>query len=233
MTSSNQAKLGILMLETQFPRINGDIGNPKTWPFPVEYAVVPGATPRAIVCDDTSAFVEAFVAQGQQLVANGCTGIATSCGFLALIRGQLATRLGVPVASSALEQAAQINAMLTPDQTLGILTISEASLSPAHLSAADVPQNVIVAGVEETHFGQTILNDAPKLDIETARHELVDAAKTLKERCPDLGAILLECTNMPPYAQDIMIATGVPVFSTVTYLKWFHAGLRPEVFTQP
>ena len=233
MTPERNAKLGILMLDTRFPRIPGDVGNADTWDFPVDYAVVPGATPQAIVCEDQAPFVDAFVEQGTRLVARGCAGIATTCGFLALIRPQLAARLGVPVAASALEQAAQIKATLAPDRVVGVLTISEGSLSPAHLDSAGVPKGTPVAGVEDTRFGRTILGDAETLDVEAARADLTNAAQRLLRARPDTGAILLECTNMVPYAPDIHAATGLPVYSVYTYLTWFQQSLAPRRFPLP
>lgn len=224
------ARLGILMLDTRFPRILGDVGNAASWPFPVRYAVVPGATPEAIVCDDIEPFVQAFIAAGRALVAEGCTGIATTCGFLALIRPRLAEALGVPVAASALEQAGQISACLPPEQQVGILTISAGSLSSAHLRAAGVPDGSPVVGLEGSSFAQTILGNLPELDIAQARAEMVQAALRLVDAHADVGAILLECTNMVPYAPDIALATGRTVHSIHSYLNWFHAGLLPPRF---
>lgn len=230
MVKDTGARLGILMLDTRFPRILGDVGNAGSWSFPVRYAVVPGATPEAIVCDDIEPFVEAFIAAGRGLVAEGCTGIATTCGFLALIRPRLAKALGVPVAASALEQAGQIAACLPPGQKVGILTISAGTLSPAHLRAAGVPEGSPVAGLEGSSFAQTILGNAAELDVAQARADMVQAANRLVTTNPDVGAILLECTNMVPYAPDIAAATGRPVHSIHSYLNWFHAGLQPPRF---
>ena len=50
------ACLGILMLEAKFPRIPGDVGNAGTWPFPVQYRVVPGATPKRVVLERAKAY---------------------------------------------------------------------------------------------------------------------------------------------------------------------------------
>lgn len=230
MVKDTGARLGILMLDTRFPRILGDVGNAGSWPFPVRYAVVPGATPEAIVCDDIEPFVEAFIAAGRGLVAEGCTGIATTCGFLALIRPRLSKALGVPVAASALEQAGQIAACLPPEQKVGILTISAGTLSPAHLRAAGVPEGSPVAGLKGSSFAQTILGNAAELDVAQARADMVQAANRLVATNPDVGAILLECTNMVPYAPDIARATGRPVHSIHSYLNWFHAGLQPPRF---
>ena len=233
MANEPKARLGILMLDTQFPRIPGDVGHAGSWPFPVRYAVVRGATPEAIVCDDIEPFVQAFIAAGRDLVAEGCTGIATTCGFLALIRPRLAEALAVPVAASALEQAGIIAASLPPRQRVGILTISAASLSPAHLRAAGVPEGSPVEGLEESSFAQTILGNRRNLDVAQARKDMVLAAQRLVARHEDVGAILLECTNMVPYAIDIAAATGRPVHSIHSYLTWFHAGLQPPVFAAP
>ena len=230
METNTQAPLGILMLETRFPRILGDVGNPQTWPFPVRYGVVTGATPQAIVCEDIDPFVQAFINKGRTLVAEGCVGIATTCGFLALIRPQLATALGVPVAASALEQAGQILPMLAPDQRLGVLTISASTLSSAHLTAAGVPPDTPIQGMEGSSFAVSILGNETTLDVATARIEMAAAATKLVADNPEIGAIILECTNMVPYAPDIQRATGRPVFSIYTYLRWFYAGLAPKPF---
>ena len=230
MATEHNALLGILMLDTQFPRILGDVGNADSWQFPVRYGVVAGATPDAIVCSDMEPFVEAFVAEGRALIAKGCTGIATTCGFLALIRPRLSAALGVPVAASALEQAGQVQAMLPAGKTVGVLTISAASLTPAHLKVAGVPTGAPVRGLDGSAFATSILGNKTTLDVDRARQELVSAAHSLITDAPQVGAILLECTNMVPYAADIARATGRPIYSIYTYLTWFHAGLMPRPF---
>lgn len=227
------ARLGILMLDTQFPRIPGDVGNADTWPFPVRYHVVQGATPQAIVCNDPEPFVQDFIAAGHDLIAQGCTGIATTCGFLALIRPRLSQALGVPVAASALEQAAQVQSMLPPDQRLGILTISRSSLTRGHLDAAGVPGNAAVHGLDHSGFAAPILGNCRDLDVQAAKSDMINAARSLVDAAPDIGAIILECTNMAPYANDISRAVQRPVYSIVSYLGWFHAGLVPMGFPPP
>lgn len=230
MATENRAILGILMLDTQFPRILGDVGNADSWDFPVRFGIVKGATPDAIVCSDIEPFVEAFIEKGRELIAQGCTGIATTCGFLALIRPRLSAALGVPVAASALEQAGQVQAMLPNGKTTGVLTISAKTLTTAHLEVAGVPADAPVQGMDGSTFARSILRNEATLDVERARQEMVAASMKLVEDAPNVGAIILECTNMVPYADDIARATGRPVFSIYTYLTWFHAGLVPRGF---
>lgn len=233
MRPAHQGTLGILMLDTRFPRILGDVGNAQTWPFPVLYGVVPGATPQAIVVDDMEPFVQAFINEGRALIDQGCRGIATTCGFLALIRPRLCAALGVPVAASALEQAPLILPLLHGAQRLGVLTISASSLTAEHLRVAEVPQNTAVQGMEGTGFARSIMQNHDTLDVAAARAEMLAAAKSLLDMNPDVSAIILECTNMVPYAADVQAVTGCPVFSIYTYLRWFHAGLCARQFEQP
>lgn len=225
------ASVGILMLNTRFPRIPGDIGNAGTWPFPVQFKVVTDATPDNVVRGDASPLLDAFIAAGRDLVDLGCDGIATNCGFLVPFQAEMSRALGVPVASSSLLQASLIKQTLPADQRLGILTISAETLTTKHLDAAGIAHDTPVGGTGAgSHFTTKVLGDALEIDFEQARQDNIVAAQRLVADHPDIGAILLECTNMVPYAADIRRATGRPVFSIYTYLLWFQAGLLPRRF---
>jgi Asp/Glu/hydantoin racemase len=228
------ATIGILMLEARFPRIPGDMGNALTWPFPVHYRVVRGASPDRVVRQGARGLLDAFVAAGRELVADGADGITTNCGFLSLYQPELSEALGVPVAASALMQGPMIQALLPPGRRAGILTISKESLTPEHLARAGVAQGTPVWGTAGgREFTRAILGDEPRLDVEAARADMVAAARAFVAAHPDLGAILLECTNMVPYAADVRAVTGLPVFSILNFVSWFQASLVPPRFPLP
>ena len=225
------ATLGILMLETRFPRIHGDIGNAATWPFPVQYRVVPSATPERVVLGDPEPLFERFVAAGRDLVAAGCDGIATNCGFLVPFQDRMADTLGVPVASSSLMQVPLVARMIPSNRRVGIVTISAGTLGPRHLAAAGIADGTPIVGTDpDGEFSAKILHDAAEMDFDRARRDVVTACRRLVDEHPDVGAIVLECTNMVPYARDVRRATGLPVFSIYTYLCWFQAALLPRRF---
>ncbi len=227
------ASVGILMLNTQFPRIPGDIGNAATWQFPVQYKVVQSATPDNVVRGDATPLLQSFIEAGRELADLGCDGIATNCGFLVPFQAEMSRALGVPVASSSLLQASLIAQTLPADQSLGILTISSETLTHKHLDAAGIARDTPVGGTGAgSHFTTQVLGDAAEIDFELARQDNVSAALKLVNDHPAIGAILLECTNMVPYAADIRRATGRPVFSIYTYLLWFQSGLLPRRFPQ-
>jgi len=225
------AGVGILMLETRFPRIPGDMGNAATWPFPVLYKVVRGASPDLVVRRGAEGLAERFVEAARELVADGADGITTNCGFLALFQDQLAEAVGVPVATSSLMQVPMVQKLLPPGRRVGVLTISKASLSPEHLKASGVPLDTPIAGTDDgREFSRAILGDEATLNVELARADLIDAGRQLVTQAPETGAIVLECTNMVPYAADLRQALGLPIYSIYSFISWFHAGLMPRLF---
>lgn len=225
------AAVGILMLETQFPRIPGDTGNAETWPFPVLYKVVRGASPNHVVRHNAEGLTEQFIDAACELVADGADGITTNCGFLVLIQDQLAQAVGVPVISSSLMQIPMLQNILPPSQRVGILTISKSTLTAEHLRAAGIPADTPIAGTDQgQEFSHAILDDEPTLDVALARADIINAGQQLITEFPETGAIVLECTNMVPYAADLRQALNVPIYSIYSFVTWFQSGLRPRIF---
>ena len=227
------AAIGILMLEARFARVPGDMGNALTWPFPVQYRVIRGASPERVVLHRAEGLLQPFLDAAADLVAHGCAAITTNCGFLSLFQRELAAHVGVPVATSALMQVSWVNATLPPGKRAGVVTISAGSLTPAHLRAAGAPEDTPMVGCEDGRelFPVLIRGIRDDLNTEAAEADVVAAAHKLVAANPDVGAIVLECTNMPPYAASVQTATGLPVFDSVTLLHWLHRSVQPQRFS--
>ncbi len=224
------APLGILMLQARFPRIPGDMGNAGTWPFPVLYRVVPGASPERVVLQGARGLLPDFLAAAAELVGHGAEAITTNCGFLSLFQHEIAAHVGVPVATSALMQVPLVQAMLPPGQRVGVVSVCAASLSAAHLAAAGAPTDTPLAGTEggREFFRVLIRAEQEDMDIDRAEQDILDAGRALVAAHPEVGAIVLECTNMPPYAARLRGELGLPVFDIYTLVSWLHGGLRPR-----
>jgi hypothetical protein len=228
------ARVGILMLETRFPRIPGDMGNAETWPFPVLYKVVPGASPRRVVCERSAGLLDEFLAAAAELVRLGADGITTTCGFLSLYQRHIAAHVGVPVATSSLMQIPFIERVLPPGKRVGVLTVSSANLSGEHLRAAGADPETPVAGTDNgSEFSRVMLNDEERLDVAAAERDILAAGDRLVASHDGIGAVLLECTNMVPYARALSQRLRLPVFSIYTFVTWFHSGLIPREFGYP
>ena len=224
------APLGILMLDARFPRIPGDMGNATTWPFPVLYRVVRGATPERVVLQGAQGLLPAFLDAAAELVALGAEALTTNCGFLSLFQAELAAHAGVPVMTSSLLQVPWVQATLPPGQRVGLVTVSASTLTPRHLAAAGVDADTPVAGTENGRefFRVLIRAESHDMDVGLARQDVLDAGADLVRRHPEVGAVVLECTNMPPYAAALRRAIRRPVYDIYSMVTWFHAGIRPR-----
>jgi len=228
------ARVGILMLETRFPRVPGDMGNAETWPFPVLYKVVPGASPRRVVCEKAEGLLDGFLATAAELVRLGADGITTTCGFLSLYQKEIAANVGVPVATSSLMQIPFIERVLPPGNRVGILTVSAANLTVEHLSAAGADPATPVVGTDGgSEFSRVMINDEERLDVAAAERDILAAGDRLVGSHEGIGAVLLECTNMVPYARALSQRLRLPVFSIYTFVTWFQSGLIPREFGHP
>jgi hypothetical protein len=218
--------LGILMLDTEFPRVPGDVGCAETFAFPVRYAGVAGATVDEVVHHHERLLLPQFVAAGQRLADEGCVGLATTCGFLARWQKELADALPVPVLASALLQAPLVERTLAAGRRVGIVTYSAASLAPEVLQAAGVNPYAPLEGVDPAgYFADAIRNGATSIDRARMADDVVAAARRLVSAHRDVGAIVLECANMPPYTAAVKAAVGIPVFDAAQLIGWFHAGV--------
>src|SRR5439155_19318417 len=129
-------------------------------------------------------------------------------------------------------QVPWVQATLPPGKRVGLVTVSGSTLTPAHLEAAGVPLDVPMTGTENGREFFRVLIKAEKddMDVALAEQDILDAGKALVARHPDVGAIVLECTNTPPYAAALQQAVGLPVYDIYSMVSWFRAGLRPRVF---
>jgi hypothetical protein len=215
--------LGILMLDTRFPRIEGDIGNARSFAFPVIFRTMTGIGPDDAVAahPDRPRVLAALRANAEALAAQGAVGLSTSCGFLSLYQKELEKLSPVPVATSALLLIRTLEG-----RKVGVITASARNLTPAHLEAVDAPGDTPVEGLPiDGAFAATFLRNGLTLDRDAVERETIAAGRALLAKHPEVDTIVLECTNLPPYKSALRRALGVPVHDVLDLLKDFHARL--------
>ncbi|MEP0520036.1 MAG: aspartate/glutamate racemase family protein [Hyphomicrobiales bacterium] len=220
-------QIGILMLESQFPRLRGDIGHPDTFNPRALVKIVTDATPKRVVHENAEGLVGRFIKAAQELQMQGATLITTSCGFLVLHQAKLQNAVDIPVVSSSLLAVPDaLRELKLKGLRPAILTISKSSLSAEHLSAARINEDIpINAPKLNGAFCTSILKNQSYMDAAAAREEVIDAAKKMIADHSKIGAIILECTNMPPYANEIALICKVPVLSLTNLLPHCASGL--------
>ncbi|SNT73921.1 aspartate/glutamate racemase family protein [Paracoccus seriniphilus] len=217
--------IGIIVLDCEYPYVPGNVANATTYDFPVRYAVAEGADNHRLIFDRDLSLLEPFKEAARKLEAEGVRAITGACGFMALFQQEIAASVDIPVFMSSLLQVPFMHRIT--GRRVGIITADQSQLSSEHLErsgiTADIP--LAIGGMEDcAPFRQAIFYPDGTLDDDAIRAGAVARALRLQEDNPDLGAILLECSDLPPYAHDIQAATDLPVFDFVTMINNVHQG---------
>jgi hypothetical protein len=229
--------IGILMLDTRFPRPRGDIGNALSYDFPVRYKIVRGAHATKIMGDHPDpSLLEPFVAAARELEAEGVKAITTSCGFLAPFQKQLVAAVNIPVFTSSLIQAPLIHAMLPPGKIIGVFTERGHHMNDDHFRGVGWSRDNIPVQIQgmkpEAQFPATYILGREELDTDVLRAEMIEMTEAFMASCNNPGAILFECTNMCPFAHDVAAVSGLPVFDVNTMINFFYRAANPVPFLQ-
>ena len=224
--------IGIIMLDTVLPRIPGDIGNPKTFPFPVLYNKVFGASSKRVVIEADAKLLQSFINAAQQLEKDGVKSVTTSCGFLSIFQQELSNSVDIPVFSSSLIQAHLVNSIIRSDQKIGIVTAVRQSLTQKHLIGVDIERYpLVITGMDKSEeFRSVFVNGKDNIDMDQCCQELLIVVEELVNSDQNIGAIILECTNMSPFSAAIQNRVGLPVFDIVTLIDYIYSSLKKRGF---
>jgi hypothetical protein len=224
--------VGVIVLNVGYPLIPGNVANASTFPFPVRYAVVEGADIPSLLAGDPSLLGPSLEA-ARGLVRDGCHAIVGACGYFARFQTAMAADLPVPVFMSSLLQVPLIVRSLRPGERLGIVCASAPSLDAATLQqvGASPIDPLVIRGMESSEeFRTSILQGKGWMDDAKVEEEVVTAALELCQAEPEVAALLLECSDMPPYARAVQRATGRPVWDFISLIEWIHAGVVRRAF---
>lgn len=219
------ATIGVLCLDSKFPKPPGHIKNPSGLDFPVIYETVTGATVPKLLANPGPEFIKPFIKAAQKLEAEGVRAITGSCGFLALYQRELADSVNVPVFASSLIQVPMVANMLGGPSRVGIVTASANSLTDRHFAAvgaSNIPK--VVTGLDEsTEFREVVLEGLRNdLDIAKVEREFLESVTSLINENRDIGALVLECTDLPPYAHRVQEEFALPIFDLTTLATMVH-----------
>ncbi|MFC3170343.1 aspartate/glutamate racemase family protein [Paracoccus fontiphilus] len=219
--------VGVLSLESYFPKPPGHIKNPSSLPFTTCYEILEGITVPELLNRPSDAMIGRLCDAARNLERQGVRAITGSCGFLALFQREIAEAVSVPVFLSALIQLPLVYQVTRAP--VGVLTASAPALTDRHLEgvgAQDVP--IVVQGLQDCEeFGAVILrNERDDMDLDKIQAELHGATTTLLARAPDIQALVLECTDLPPYAFSLQQTFGLPVFDLITLTTMIETTVR-------
>ncbi len=226
--------IGIIILNVNIPYLPGNVGNATTFPFPVQYIKVKEASLNRLIKEQDSSLLEHFIKAAKELESQGVKAITGGCGFTALFQKEVAASVSVPVFLSSLLQIPFIFQILKSGQKIGVVTADKSSLTNRHFNAVGVNPEIIplvIAGMEEKNeFREAILEEKGTLDSSKIEKELLDTVEEMIQTNPDIGAILLECSDLPPYSYKVQQKTGLPVFDYITMINFVHTAVVKNQF---
>lgn len=223
--------IGVMVLDTRFHRLPGDIANAETWRFPVQFRVVHGVRPQDVTEGNPSGVLARFYEAIDDLVALGVDGITTSCGFLAAVHPELRRHSPVPIATSSLMQIPLAMSLLPEGRTVGVVVSDKAALREAHFRNVGAPLDLPLGELApDGPIRSHMRADAPLADPVAQEREVLAVVERMLAETPSIGAIVSECANLPPFSAAIRRSFGLPVYDIVSLVEWMHAGLSPRRF---
>ncbi|MEH6472642.1 MAG: aspartate/glutamate racemase family protein [Halopseudomonas sp.] len=214
--------MGVISLESYFPKPDGHIKHPACFDFPVLYKTVKGATIDRLIRERDPELLKPFIEAAQELEREGVKAITGSCGFLALHQKAIADVVKIPVFMSSLIQVPLVSRMLASDQKVGVVVANSDALSHDHLvgvGIADEP--IVVAGMQDQpQFNAVILKgESNDLDMEQFEQELTSVVAAMLQANPEVGALVLECTDLSHFAPQLHQRFGLPVFDLTSLTR--------------
>jgi len=220
--------IGILLLNTHFPMIPGDVGNAGTYPFPVLYRVIDSLPTDFWATESAASRAPDVIAAARALQAAGVAAITSDCGYMAMYQRQVQAELSTPVFLSSLLQVPFIQRVLPEGKRVGVMVADSRRMTQQILRNVGIeqPESLAIAGMESQRaFWSAIIEENGLLDSDAIESEAVAVARELVSRHPDIGALLLECSNLPPYAAAIQAAVELPVFDFNTMIRFVYSAL--------
>lgn len=225
--------IGILLLDSPVPFIPGDVANATSYGFPVRFKKVTGFSVKKAIGGDKGIY-PALLCAARELKDNGVRAITGNCGFMALHQNQLKKDLNMPVFLSSLLQIPFIRQLIPENQKIGIITASQRNLTAPFLKTIGIKEKnkLVVAGLEDSpEFKSAVLDEKGSLDSEKIKDEVLEKAGILVKKHKDMGAVLLECSLLPPYAKDVADKTGLPVFDYMTMINFVFSALVKKTYS--
>lgn len=221
--------IGIIYIDdVWYPMMPGNIVNGYTFDFPVRLKAVEGLDIPNLFAAGDEVLLHILDACNQ-LKREGVRAISAACGFFGNYQKQVAEAMDIPIAISSLVQLPWIATLLKSNQKIGVLTADQSSLSDKLLNSCGVNEELKarlnVKDLRNAPEFSCILEGRGAFDNGKVEQEVVNAALEILNEDPNIGAILLECSDMPPYAYAVQAAVQLPVFDFTTLIRWLHTSV--------
>jgi len=224
--------IGVMIVDDVYPGFPGDVRNASAFPYPIQYEIIEDVDLEQLQCN-TDNIVEPILKTAKKLEIMGCRAITAECGYFAYFQKAVAGSVNVPVFMSSLLQVPFIQRVIGPNKDVGIVCAYKESLSERHLNnvGIETDSNYLIAGSMDEYYCSEFHNlwswykrpDPPEIYYDKAEAQMVKTCVEFYEKNPSIGAIMLECTGMQPFARAIQREVDLPVYSWGTLFDYIYS----------
>ena len=205
-----------------------DTQHSHTFPFSVIRGVVDGSYRDLI--DGSEEVKQQLLKTVKDLCSQGVSLIVGDCGLMILYQKEIAQASNVPVITSSLVLLPIISKIISPDKSIGIITGHSKLLQPHHIQSDSLDQGVllVIQGMEdEAHFSEVVIQRQAETNVYLMERDVFSAVDKLLAKENNIGAILLECSNLCPFAYAVTKKYKFPIFSINTAIEFIHQSICP------
>ena len=222
-------RIGIIAIDLEYPKLPGNVVNASTYDFPVLYEKVSFEIEALFRGDEE--IKEGIVNAAKKLEAEGVRAIIGACGFFAHFQEDVKEAVNVPVYLSSLCQLPSIKVGLRKGQKIAVIAASGESVTDGLLSAVGGSMDDIeVFDVGSMESFAPIRWGRHTLDNGRLTDDMRALGARIREEHPEVGAILLECSDLPPYAWAVQEGSGLPVYDFITLINWVERSVAQEPY---
>lgn len=221
--------IGIIALNLDYEKAIGNVANAQSFYFPVLYEIID--IDLELLFKGDASLNDAIITAAKKLENSGVRAIIGACGFFAHYQKLLKESVNIPVFASSLLQVPLIESSLADDKKIAVFAANGDNIGQALIALGNTnTDNYVLVDVNQLkefapiRYGKQLLNN------EALELALTNLAKQTVEADPNIGAILLECSDLPPYTRAIQQHTHLPVFDFLTLINSVHQALDHRIY---
>ena len=232
------ATIGLLQFQANLPMIPGNMGNATTFDFPMAYREINAENVYDVMSTTpVQRFTDAAVEGAKWLEMQGVRAIIGNCGFWGHYQIAVQERIDTPFFSSSLMMLPMMVRCLPKKQKVGVITangplLSEgAAVENCGLSMDLLKERVVIEGCEDDLEFARAMAVQGKYNPAKFEQDVLAGVTRLMKKDPDIGVILLECTELSPHAHAVQRLVSLPVWDYTSMTRWIESGMARTPFT--
>lgn len=216
--------IGILLTGSGTPKIPGDPAHPATFEFPIITEELKGVTITDLLSRNTQT-KDTIIQGARKLEERGAAFVVGDCGLFCQFQEEVSSAIKTAFISSSLVFVPFLERVCSGK--IGILAgDSRIETKDFFANIGINVRRIEICGMEKApEFSRVVLEGSKQININEMKKDIVNLVKSFVDSNKDVNCLLLECTNLIPFASYLQRETSLPVFDVVLLTDLFYNAL--------